>query len=73
MARRNAPKGQQGPAYLTSSSGGRTDETAWSRFLREQIYAPEKRAGNWSILTGVGLFTGAIVGVRVFGEALAPA
>jgi hypothetical protein len=76
MARRNARGAQGGPSYLTQSTSAgpvRTDEGAWSQFLREQIYAPEYRSGNWNILTGFALFTASIVGVRLFGEALAPA
>lgn len=71
MARRNAPKQQAGaPAYLTSSAP--LDESAWGHFLRTQIYAPEYKAGNWSILTGASVFAGAIVAVRLFGDALVP-
>ncbi|KAF9506417.1 hypothetical protein BS47DRAFT_432753 [Hydnum rufescens UP504] len=75
MARRNAKGAQPAPSYLTTSSYGvtsRTDESAWIRFVREQIFAPENRAGNWGILTGVAMFAGAIVGIRLYGEALAP-
>lgn len=76
MARRNPKGAQPAPPYLTTSSYGatsRTDESAWMRFIREQILAPENRAGNWGIATGVTLFAGAIIGVRLYGEALAPA
>ena len=38
--------------------------------LRQQVYAPEKIQGNISIVTGVGMFLGGIVAVRLWGEAL---
>lgn len=77
MARRNAQK-QQGGAqpFLTASAHGHggapLDESAWAQFLRTQIYAPEHRAGNWSILTGVAVFAGAIVAARTCGDILVP-
>lgn len=75
MARRAAPPGS-GPAYVSKNAGSRkqieTDESSFSRFLREEIYAPEKLPGNLSILTGVGLFAGGIVVVRTWGEIFVP-
>ena len=80
MARRSAPPGS-GPSYLSPShgtgpAGGRrlgeveNDESAFQRFYREQIVAPQYLAGNLSILTGAVVFVGGIVGLRMFGEAL---
>ncbi len=75
MARRN-PIGA--PSYLTQSGAGLfapppPNESAWGRFLRTQIYAPEFAQGNWNILMSVGLFVVSISAVQVCGEAFAPA
>ncbi|KDQ51361.1 hypothetical protein JAAARDRAFT_140321 [Jaapia argillacea MUCL 33604] len=81
MARRSAPP-NSGPAYLSphpsAARGGRAalhdaDESAFTRFLREQIWSPEKLPGNLSILTGVGVFAAGIVAVRTWGDLLLPA
>ncbi|KAL0567830.1 hypothetical protein V5O48_014163 [Marasmius crinis-equi] len=80
MARRSAPPGS-GPAYVPKNAalhGSRRqlvdpDESSFSRFLREEVYAPEKLPGNISILTGVGLFLGGVVAVRTWGDILIPA
>lgn len=77
MARRSAPP-NSGPAYLSpyaNPSAGRRqiqdpNESGLSRFMREQILAPEKMAGNISILTGVGVFIGGIVVSRTMGDLL---
>ncbi|KAF5309476.1 hypothetical protein D9619_012361 [Psilocybe cf. subviscida] len=72
MARRSAPSAQ--PAYL---SAGRTledpNESAFSKFLRTEVYAPEKLPGNISVATAVGLFLGGIVAIRTWGEIIVPA
>lgn len=78
MARRSAPP-NSGPAYLSPhahpSAGRRQlqdpNESEFSRFMREQIWAPEKLAGNISILTGVGVFAGGIIIARTMGDLLA--
>lgn len=78
MARRSAPP-NSGPAYLspyTNAPAGRRqlqdpNESRFSRFVREQILAPEKLAGNINILTGVGVFVGGIVVARTMGDLLA--
>ncbi|KZO92282.1 hypothetical protein CALVIDRAFT_541110 [Calocera viscosa TUFC12733] len=60
-----APGQLSGPAVPSN-------ESAWQKFLRTEIYAPEKRTGNWSYVTGIGLFAGSIFAVRVWGHALVP-
>lgn len=78
MGRRSAPP-NSGPAYLSPhphpGAGRRQlhdpNESALSRFMREQIWAPEKMPGNISILTGVGVFAGGIVVARTMGDFLA--
>jgi hypothetical protein len=73
MARRAAPPHQ--PAYLTGRPGPAHDpnEGFFSRFLREQIFAPDKLPGNISLVTGVSVFVGGIVAVRTWGEMMVPA
>ncbi|KAI3615360.1 hypothetical protein WG66_003494 [Moniliophthora roreri] len=70
MARRSAPPGS-GPAYVPKNPAvGRRlvdpDESAFSRFLREEVWAPEKLPGNISIVTGVGVFFAGILAVRTW-------
>ncbi|KAF7368776.1 ATP-dependent RNA helicase MRH4, mitochondrial [Mycena venus] len=77
MARRSAPP-NSGPAYIAPSQSQRRTladphESAFSRFLREEILAPEKRPGNLSLLTGIGMFVGGIMAVRTWGEMMVPA
>ncbi|KAJ7035203.1 hypothetical protein C8F04DRAFT_541612 [Mycena alexandri] len=77
MARRNAPP-NSGPAYIQQSQSQRRtladpDETAFARFLREEVWAQDKRVGNLSLLTGVGMFVGAIVAIRKWGGMMVPA
>jgi hypothetical protein len=77
MARRSANPTIPAP-YKSQLGAGRRlqadmDESSFSRFLREQIYAPEKLPGNISVLTGVGLFFGGVVAVRAWGDLLIPA
>ncbi|TFK24598.1 hypothetical protein FA15DRAFT_669469 [Coprinopsis marcescibilis] len=76
MARRAAPSAE--PAYLPHipHQGRRLNdpnESAFSRFLRTEIYAPEKLPGNFSILTGAAVFFGGIVALRTWGELMVPA
>ena len=85
MARRAAPP-HSGPAYYTpahlarSGGGGSgphgslvdANESAWSRFLRTQVFAPDKLPGNVNIVAGVGLFVGGIFVVRRWGELFVP-
>jgi hypothetical protein len=76
MARRSAPP-NAGLAYVPNGPQRRTiadpNESAFSRFMREQIWAPEKRQGNWNILTAVGMFVGGIAVARIWGDLLIPA
>lgn len=46
---------------------------AMTRFLRTEIYAPDKLPGNLSILTGVAMFAAGIAVVRTWGEYMIPA
>ena len=82
MARRGAPP-HSGPAYYTPAQLARAggpgagalvdpDESAWSRFVRTQIFAPDKLPGNVNIVAGVGLFLGGIFVVRRWGEMFVP-
>ncbi|KAJ3813826.1 hypothetical protein F5876DRAFT_34323 [Lentinula aff. lateritia] len=81
MARRAATSLSTAPApsFLSKSQPGRrgqlTDpnESAFSRFLREEVFAPEKLPGNISMVTGLGLFVGGILAVRSWGDLLIPA
>ncbi|KAJ3853938.1 hypothetical protein EV368DRAFT_37878 [Lentinula lateritia] len=81
MARRAAtsPSTAPAPSFLSKSQPGRrgqlTDpnESAFSRFLREEVFAPEKLPGNISMVTGLGLFVGGILAVRSWGDLLIPA
>ena len=43
------------------------------RFLRTEVFAPEKLPGNVSILTGATLFFGGIAALRTWGELMVPA
>lgn len=77
MARRSAPA-NSGPQYISQPqrrqhTNEKSDETAFGRFMREQIWAPEKLPGNLSIVTGVGMFVGGILAVRTWGELMVPA
>ena len=83
MARRAAPP-NSGPAYYTPAHLARTSgpngsladpnesSSAWSRFLRTQIFAPDKLPGNINIVAGVGLFVGGVFVVRRWGELFVP-
>ncbi|KAK0207124.1 hypothetical protein DFS33DRAFT_1452943 [Desarmillaria ectypa] len=73
MARRSAPP-NSGPAYIPKNQHVQRralndpDESSFARFLREEIYAPEKLSGNISIVIGVSTFIGGILAVRTWGE-----
>ncbi|KAF9451459.1 hypothetical protein P691DRAFT_807820 [Macrolepiota fuliginosa MF-IS2] len=77
MARRSTPSAQ--PSYLPHplNAPRRTlndpNESSFSRFLNNEIWAPEKLPGNINILTGVTLFLGGIAAVRTWGELMIPA
>jgi hypothetical protein len=43
------------------------------RFLRTEIFAPEKLPGNISIASAVGLFVGGIIAIRTWGDLMVPA
>lgn len=49
------------------------NESAYSRFMREEILAPQKLAGNISIITGVAVFAAGIFTARAWGDILVPA
>ncbi|KAF8642474.1 hypothetical protein AX16_009475 [Volvariella volvacea WC 439] len=72
MARRDAQSAA--PAYIphNAGAGGRRlqdpDESAFSRFLRTEVWAPEKLPGNISIVTAVGVFAAGIFAVRTWGD-----
>ncbi|OBZ79025.1 ATP-dependent RNA helicase MRH4, mitochondrial [Grifola frondosa] len=76
MARRAAPPGA-GPAYYSAAPPRRAihdpNESAFSRFMREEIWAPEKLPGNIGILSGLVVFFGGIAAVRTWGELMIPA
>ena len=79
MARRSAPPGS-GPAYMQPSFGGAPrgrlhdvkpeNESALSRFYREQIVSPQYLPGNISILTSVAVFAAGVFAVRQWGDVL---
>lgn len=76
MARRAAPPGA-GPAYYSGAPHRQyladPDESAFSRFVREEVFAPEKFPGNLSIVTGVVVFLGGVAAIRTWGELMIPA
>ncbi|KAI9596688.1 hypothetical protein BDF19DRAFT_438325 [Syncephalis fuscata] len=41
------------------------------RFVKREIWHPEKRAGNATIMLGLTVFTGAVIFLRKFGDLLA--
>ncbi|KAF8996146.1 hypothetical protein BDQ17DRAFT_1250102 [Cyathus striatus] len=77
MARRSAPTSQ--PAYLPHPSKPsrqaveNPNESAFSRFLRTEVFSPEKLPGNINVVTAVTLFVGGIAAVRTWGELMIPA
>ncbi|KAF9472644.1 hypothetical protein BDN70DRAFT_447116 [Pholiota conissans] len=76
MARRSAPSAQ--PSYLTHSHHDHkslhdSNESAFSKFLRTEVFAPEKLPGNISIASAVGVFVGGIIAIRTWGDLMVPA
>jgi hypothetical protein len=72
MARRGQPQ----PSYLTSASAPsqRAESgNAFTRFINEELLAPEKLAGNLSIATGVTVFAAGVAVIRTWGELMIPA
>ncbi|SNX83221.1 uncharacterized protein MEPE_01927 [Melanopsichium pennsylvanicum] len=58
-----------------SSPSGRTAAPKSNfliRFINQQILAPEHRAGNLSIIWGLGVFTAGIIAARKFGDLITP-
>ena len=49
------------------------NESAFSRFMREEVFSPENLPGNLSILTSVVVFFGGIAAMRTWGELMIPA
>ncbi|RPD71063.1 hypothetical protein L226DRAFT_574289 [Lentinus tigrinus ALCF2SS1-7] len=49
------------------------NESAVSRFMREEIFSPENFPGNLSILTSVVVFFGGIAAMRTWGDLMIPA
>ena len=73
MARRGAAP-NSGPAYYSGrDSLPPANESGFSAFLREQVFAPDKLPGNINILTGAALFFGGIFAMRTWGELMIPA
>ncbi|KAG6898674.1 hypothetical protein C0993_005239 [Termitomyces sp. T159_Od127] len=76
MARRSAPTSV--PSYMPHPSQRRTvgghneDQSALSRFLQAEVFAPEKLPGNINLLVGVTMFFGSILAVRTWGEIMVP-
>ena len=80
MARRSAAP-NSGPAYYSRSAvTGRpgiqdlndAETSAFSRFMNEEIWAPEKLPGNIAIVTSVGVFAAGVFFVRKFGDLIIP-
>ncbi|PPQ96098.1 hypothetical protein CVT26_004730 [Gymnopilus dilepis] len=76
MARRGAPAAH--PSYLPHPQHdvralNDPNESAFSRFLRTEVFAPEKLPGNISIASALGVFFGGIVVIRTWGDLLVPA
>ncbi|PPQ90711.1 hypothetical protein CVT25_005019 [Psilocybe cyanescens] len=76
MARRTTTSAQ--PSYLPHPQHGQgalTDpnESGFSRFLRTEVFAPEKLPGNISIASALGVFFGGIVFIRTCGDYLVTA
>ncbi|TCD62523.1 hypothetical protein EIP91_006773 [Steccherinum ochraceum] len=69
MARRSAPP-HSGPAYYSAPTRRIVDpnESAFSSFMREQVWAPEKLPGNINIVAGLAVFFGGIFTMRTWGE-----
>ena len=72
MARRAAP-GQSPFGIAPPRRVVDPNESAVSRFMREEIFSPENLPGNLSILTSVVVFFGGIAAMRTWGELMIPA
>ncbi|KAI0762264.1 hypothetical protein C8Q74DRAFT_1206329 [Fomes fomentarius] len=72
MARRAAP-GQSPFGVPQRRVAFDPNESAVSRFVREEILSPENLPGNLSILTSVVVFLGGIAAIRTWGELMIPA
>ncbi|KAL0959211.1 hypothetical protein HGRIS_014490 [Hohenbuehelia grisea] len=76
MARRSAPP-NSGPAFIPISGQRRAlvdpNESAFGRFMREEIWAADKLPGNINIVAGLGMFIGGILAVRTWGGLMIPA
>lgn len=76
MARRAAPPGA-GPAYYSGAPSraylADPNESKIKAFLRDEIFAPEKFAGNVNILIGFTVFFGGIAAIRTWGDLMIPA
>ncbi|KAF8815914.1 hypothetical protein BYT27DRAFT_7078644 [Phlegmacium glaucopus] len=74
MARRSAPPTH--PSYLPHPQHAPRlndpNESTFSKFLRTEVFAPEKLPGNISVATAVSLFIGGIIAVRTWGDLLVP-
>ncbi|KAI0074818.1 hypothetical protein K474DRAFT_1665017 [Panus rudis PR-1116 ss-1] len=78
MSRRAAPPPSSGASLFGAPPPPQRrlndpNESAFSRFVREEIFAPEKLAGNINIATGVAVFLGGIFAMRTWGDLLIPA
>lgn len=80
MARRSAAP-NSGPAYYSRAAvTGRqgiqdlddVETSPISRFMNEEIWAPEKLPGNIAIVTSISVFAAGIFFVRNFGELIIP-
>ena len=49
------------------------NESAVSRFMREEIFSPENLEGNLKILSSLVVFFGGIAAMRTWGELMIPA
>lgn len=49
------------------------NESAFSRFVREEVFAPEKLMGNINIFTAIGVFATGVFVARTWGDLLVPA
>ncbi|KAM5537478.1 hypothetical protein V8D89_008805 [Ganoderma adspersum] len=49
------------------------NESAFSRFMREEIFSPENVEGNLKIVSSVVVFFGGIAAMRTWGELMIPA
>lgn len=73
---RRAPPANASPAFFAAPPRRQLvdpNESAFSRFIREQVTAPDKLPGNISILTGVSVFAAGIFVARTWGDMLIPA